>query len=77
MKVGTDFVEVLVELGNELRNAGIVVGTNDTMTYVEAVSLINPADLIDVYWAGRGTLVNRNDQIPVYNRIFQKFFLDV
>jgi uncharacterized protein with von Willebrand factor type A (vWA) domain len=77
MKVGTDFVEVLVEFGDELRNAGIVVGTNDTMTYVEAVSLINPADLIDVYWAGRGTLVNRNDQIPVYNRIFQKFFLDV
>ena len=77
MKVGTDFVDVLVELGDELRNAGVVVGTNDTITYVEAVSLINPADLIDVYWAGRGTLVNRKDQIPVYNRIFQKFFLDV
>ncbi|MFZ9716674.1 MAG: vWA domain-containing protein [Ilumatobacteraceae bacterium] len=77
MNVGTDFVDVLVEFGDELRNAGVVVGTNDTMTYVEAVSLINPADLIDVYWAGRGTLVNRKDQIPVYNRIFQKFFLDV
>ena len=77
MKVGTDFVDVLVEFGDELRNAGVVVGTNDTMTYVEAVSLINPADLIDVYWAGRGTLVNRKDQISVYNRIFQKFFLDV
>jgi len=77
MKVGTHFVDVLVEFGDELRNAGVVVGTNDTMTYVEAVSLINPADLIDVYWAGRGTLVNRKDQIPVYNRIFQKFFLDV
>ena len=77
MKVGTDFVDLLVEFGDELRNAGVVVGTNDTMTYVEAVSLINPADLIDVYWAGRGTLVNRKDQIPVYNRIFQKFFLDV
>ena len=77
MKVGTDFVDVLVEFRDELRNAGVVVGTNDTMTYVEAVSLINPADLIDVYWAGRGTLVNRKDQIPVYNRIFQKFFLDV
>lgn len=77
MKVGTDFVDVLVEFGDELRSAGVVVGTNDTMTYVEAVSMINPADLIDVYWAGRGTLVNRKDQIPVYNRIFQKFFLDV
>ena len=77
MKVGTDFVDVLVEFGDELRSAGIVVGTNDAMTYVEAVSMINPADLVDVYWAGRGTLVNRRDQIPVYNRIFQKFFLDV
>lgn len=77
MKVGTDFVDVLIEFGDELRSAGIVVGTNDAMTYVEAVSMINPADLVDVYWAGRGTLVNRKDQIPVYNRIFQKFFLDV
>ena len=47
------------------------------MTYVEAVSLLNPADLGDVYWAGRGTLVSRRDLIPTYDRVFKSFFLDV
>jgi len=77
MTVGTDFVDVLVEFGEELRDAGIAVGTGDAMTYVQAVSLLNPADLGDVYWAGRGTLVSRRDLIPTYDRVFRKFFLDV
>lgn len=77
MTVGTDFVDILVEFGDELRDAGIAVGTGDAMTYVQAVSLLNPADLGDVYWAGRGTLVSRRDLIPTYDRVFRKFFLDV
>lgn len=77
MTVGTDFVDILVEFGDELRDAGIAVGTGDAMNYVQAVSLLNPADLGDVYWAGRGTLVSRRDLIPTYDRVFRKFFLDV
>ena len=77
MTVGTEFVDILIEFGDELRDAGIAVGTGDAMTYVEAVSLLNPADLGDVYWAGRGTLVGRRDLIPTYDRVFKSFFLDV
>ena len=77
MTVGTEFVEILIEFGDELRDAGIAVGTGDAMTYVEAVSLLNPADLGDVYWAGRGTLVSRRDLIPTYDRVFKSFFIDV
>ena len=77
MTVGTEFVDVLIEFGDELRDAGIAVGTGDAMTYVQAVSLLNPADLGDVYWAGRGTLVSRRDLIPTYDRVFKNFFLDV
>ena len=77
MTVGTEFVDVLIEFGDELRDAGIAVGTGDAMTYVQAVSLLNPADLGDVYWAGRGTLVSRRDLIPTYDRVFKSFFLDV
>ncbi|MEY3396353.1 MAG: hypothetical protein RJA79_104 [Actinomycetota bacterium] len=77
MKVGTEFVDILIEFGDELRDAGIAVGTGDAMTYVQAVSLLNPADLGDVYWAGRGTLVSRRDLIPTYDRVFKSFFLDV
>jgi uncharacterized protein with von Willebrand factor type A (vWA) domain len=77
MTVGTEFVDILIEFGDELRDAGIAVGTGDAMTYVQAVSLLNPADLGDVYWAGRGTLVSRRDLIPTYDRVFKNFFLDV
>ena len=77
MTVGTEFVDILIEFGDELRDAGIAVGTGDAMTYVEAVSLLNPADLGDVYWAGRGTLVSRRDLIPTYDRVFKSFFIDV
>jgi uncharacterized protein len=77
MTVGTEFVDILIEFGDELRDAGIAVGTGDAMTYVQAVSLLNPADLGDVYWAGRGTLVSRRDLIPAYDRVFKSFFLDV
>ncbi len=36
---------------------------------------LNPADLVDLYWAGRATLVNRHDDIAVYDRVFRRFFL--
>ncbi len=77
MTVGTEFVDILIEFGDELRDAGIAVGTGDAITYVQAVSLLNPADLGDIYWAGRGTLVSRRDLIPTYDRVFKSFFLDV
>ena len=77
MTVGTEFVDILIEFGDELRDAGIAVGTGDAITYVQAVSLLNPADLGDIYWAGRGTLVGRRDLIPTYDRVFKSFFLDV
>jgi uncharacterized protein with von Willebrand factor type A (vWA) domain len=30
---------------------------------------------VDLYWAGRTTLVNRHDDIAVYDRVFRRFFL--
>jgi uncharacterized protein with von Willebrand factor type A (vWA) domain len=30
---------------------------------------------MDVYWSGRATLVRRRDHVPIYNEIFQRYFL--
>ncbi len=46
------------------------------MTYCSAMATLDPADLVDLYWAGRTTLVTRRDQIPMYDRVFRRFFLD-
>jgi uncharacterized protein with von Willebrand factor type A (vWA) domain len=70
------FVDLFVAFGNELRAEGIAVGSGDVMTYCSAMATLDPADLVDLYWAGRTTLVIRRDQIPVYDRAFRRFFLD-
>jgi hypothetical protein len=40
------------------------------------MAALDPTDLVDLYWAGRTTMVSRRDQIPIYDREFRRFFLD-
>jgi len=70
------FVDLLVAFGNELRSDGVAVGSGDVLTYVNAVATLDPTDLLDLFWAGRSTLVTRREQIPTYDRVFKRFFLD-
>jgi uncharacterized protein len=66
---------VLVGFGRELRAAGLSVGTGDVLSYTAAMTPLDPTDLADLYWAGRSTLVSRRDDIPVYDRVFRRYFL--
>jgi len=66
---------MLVAFGRELRSAGMAVGSGDITTYCAAAGLLDPTDLVDLYWAGRGTLVTRRDQVGTYDRVFRSFFL--
>jgi len=68
-------VELLVAFGRELRAAGLVVGSGDILDYCSAMGPLDPSDLLDLYWAGRATLVTRRDSIPVYDQVFRRFFL--
>lgn len=61
----------LVEFGRALRAEGLQVGTGQINDFCEAAALVRPGDL---YWAGRGTLVAKRDDIPVYDRVFHEFF---
>jgi uncharacterized protein with von Willebrand factor type A (vWA) domain len=69
------FVAVLVDFARQLRNAGLAVGSGDVLTYSAAMAPLDPTDLLDLYWAGRTTMVTRRDHIPVYDRVFKRFFL--
>ena len=53
------FVGVLVGFARELRAAGLAVGTGDVLTYCAAMDPLDPTDLVDLYWAGRATLVTQ------------------
>ena len=69
------FTGLLVRFAGELRAAGLAVGSGDVGVYCSALSQLDPADLVDLYWVGRATLVNRHDDIAVYDRVFRRFFL--
>jgi uncharacterized protein len=74
--VRAPFVGMLVRFGGELRQAGLAVGSGDLQTYCSAMASLDPGDLLDLYWAGRATLVTRHEHIPVYDRVFRRYFLD-
>ena len=70
-----DFTGVLAGFAGALRSAGLAVGTGDVLTYCAAAGLLDPADLTDLYWAGRTSLISRPEDIVTYDRVFRTFFL--
>jgi uncharacterized protein with von Willebrand factor type A (vWA) domain len=73
---GDDYVAMLVDFAGTLREDGIHVGSGDVLTYTQAVATLDPTDLMDLYWAGRTTLVSRRDHVPLYHQAFERYFLD-
>ncbi len=68
-------VGLLVDFARELRAEGLAVGSGEVQTYCEAMTWLDPSDLLDLYWAGRAALVARQDQIAAYDEVFRRFFL--
>ena len=73
----TGFDELFIEFAQDLRFHGLVIGSDDVITYLSAISVLNASDIMDVYWSGRIALVRKKDNIPSYNKRFQAFFLDI
>ena len=73
----TGFDELFIEFAHDLRFHGMVIGSDDVITYLSAISVLNASDIMDVYWSGRIALVRKKDIIPLYNKRFQAFFLDI
>lgn len=73
---GHGFVPVLTGFGHALRDEGIAVGSGDVLAYCEAMTILDPTDLVDLYWAGRACLLTRHQDLPSYDRAFRAYFLD-
>jgi uncharacterized protein len=71
------FDELFIEFAQDLRFHGLVIGSDDVITYLSAISVLDASDIMDVYWSGRIALVRKKDNIPLYNKRFQAFFLDI
>ncbi|WP_433558970.1 vWA domain-containing protein [Pseudonocardia xinjiangensis] len=70
-----ELVGVLVAFGRALRAHGIAVGSGDISTYCAAMVPLDPTDLVDLYWAGRTSLISRREDIAGYDEVFRAFFL--
>ena len=73
----TGFDELFIEFAQDLRFHGLVIGSDDVITYLSAISVLDASDIMDVYWSCRIALVRKKDNIPLYNKRFQAFFLDI
>jgi uncharacterized protein len=69
------FVTVLVDFGRALRSKGLAIGSGDILTYCAAMEPLDPTDLVDLYWAGRTTMIVRHEDVVVYDEVFRSFFL--
>lgn len=71
----TGFDELFIEFAHDLREHGMVIGSDDVITFLSGIAVLDATDVMDVYWSGRTTLVRKKDNVPLYNRRFQSFFL--
>jgi uncharacterized protein len=69
------FTSVLVGFAHALRAAGLRVGTGDILTYFAAMTPLDPTNLVDLYWAGKTTMLGRHEDEAGYDRVFREYFL--
>ena len=52
------------------RREGLELSTADALAYAEALTVLGPRGLADLYWAGRATLVRRPEDREAYDAAF-------
>ena len=57
-----------------LRSGGLTVPINMSMRFRQALELLGMRSGVDVYWAGRSTLVSRPEDTAMFNAMFLAFF---
>lgn len=71
---GRVFLSALMVFGQELRRAGLRIGTGQLVVLARAATRIDPADKLDLYWAGRTCLTSRKEDIAIYDAVFTATF---
>ena len=71
----TGLMSVLVGFGRALREEGLVVGTGSVLGYCDSMCMLDPTELLDLYHAGRATMINRQPDLVIYDKVFRSYFL--
>jgi uncharacterized protein with von Willebrand factor type A (vWA) domain len=65
---------IAVAFARVLRGTGIEVPVGATLTFTEALGCIGLTTRSGVYWAARATMLNRPEDIALFNRAFAVFW---
>ncbi|MGC8464499.1 MAG: vWA domain-containing protein [Acidimicrobiales bacterium] len=60
---------------DELRDSGLTIPLSRSLSYFQALECLGVSSERAVYWAGRATLLGRNEDVVLYERCFRSFFL--
>ncbi|MET3804314.1 uncharacterized protein with von Willebrand factor type A (vWA) domain [Nakamurella sp. UYEF19] len=71
---GRDGTIVLTAFTRTLAAAGVSVGPERAAGFLSAVASLSVGRAGDVYWAGRLSLVSSQEDIAVYNSVFDAYF---
>lgn len=65
-----DGAALVAALAHALRRHGVPVAVRSAVACAEAVAALGVATRVDLYWAGRSTLVHRPEDIPAWDAAF-------
>ena len=71
---GLDIDRLVAGFVHVLRKGGMSVTVSQSTLFRAALNVVGLSRGIDVYWAGRSTLVLKQDHIPMYDAMFLAFF---
>lgn len=71
----TEPLRMAVTFAVVLRRAGLTVPVGSVITFAEALGAVGIDRRESVYWAGRGVLVRRPEDIGLFDRVFAAFWL--
>lgn len=74
MNEGEELFGSLIRFGQHLRNHNFAVGPGRILAFCRAAAELDPTDPVDLYWAGRLTLVDDHRRYAEYDRAFAEWF---
>ena len=74
MPIQSAFLDNIILFVQMLRQAGIPVSTEQTMAFAQALNMINVGEREQVYHAARCLLLNRYENLRLFDTIFNRFW---
>lgn len=72
-----DGIAELVAFARTLRRRGIVCGTQRVLAFCRAAATLGSEEIVDLYWAGRLTLLGSREDLTTYDDAFARHFGDL